>query len=79
MRSAKLKNIHKNSLRAYAHELLKDRIMEESIGNEIEINIEKALVDSFVKLDKDILNEAIPTSKGPDRELLDVAMSGRLL
>jgi len=76
MRSAKLKNIHKNSLRAYAHELLKDRIMEESIGNEIEINIEKALVDSFVKLDKDILNEAIPTSKGPDRELLDVAMSG---
>ncbi len=78
LRSLKLKEIHKASLRSYAEDLLKDRIMEESIGNEIKFDIEKALVESFTKLDIDILNEAIPKNAiYPDKETMDVAMSGR--
>jgi len=80
LRSQKLKEIQKLSLRSYAEDLLKDRIMEESMGNEVKFDIEKALVDSFNKLDMDILNEAIPKNAiYPDKETMDVAMSGRFL
>lgn len=78
MRSSTLKEIHKKALRNYTEDLLRDRIMEESIGNEIKVDIEKALVDSFLKLDQDILDEAIPkNAMYPDKETMDVAMSGR--
>ena len=59
-RSKKLKEIHKQSLRMYAEELVKERIMEESVGNEIEFNLEKILAASFLKLDRDLLAEATP-------------------
>ena len=42
LRTARLKELHRASLRRYAEELLRDRIMEESIGNDdIEPNMEK--------------------------------------
>ena len=78
-RSQKLKELHKQSLRLYAEELLKERIMEESIGNEIEYNLEKILENSFLKLDKDLVVEALPNAasgKALDKETMDVAMSG---
>lgn len=77
MRSHKLREIHKRSLNEYAYELLKDRHMEESMGNEVKLDVHKSLEDAFVKLDADILAEAVPKDPlQPDRELMDVAMSG---
>lgn len=79
MRSAKLKELHKQALRLYADELLREKIMEESIGNDPEVNLERILVNSFLKLDKDILTEAMPNAasgKPLDKETMDVAMSG---
>lgn len=79
LRSDKLKEIHRQSFNLYAEELLKERIMEESIGNEIDINIEKILKSSFLKLDQDIKVEAMPnpaSGKPLDKETMDVAMSG---
>lgn len=79
MRSQKLKNLHKQSLLLYAEELLKERIMEESIGNEIEYNIENILKNSFLKLDNDLIVEALPnpaSGKSLDKETMDVALSG---
>jgi serine/threonine protein phosphatase PrpC len=79
MRSNKLKELHKQSLRLYAEDLLKEKIMEESIGNDLEINLERILTNSFLKLDKDILLEAMPnpaSGKQLDKEIMDVAMSG---
>lgn len=78
-RSEKLKEIHKASLNLYADELLRERIMEESIGNEIEFNIEKILKQAFLKLDQDIKVEAMPNpanGKLLDKETMSVAMSG---
>lgn len=78
-RSPKIKELHKQALRLYAEELLKERIMEESIGNDIEINLERILTNSFLKLDKDILTEALPNAasgKSLDKETMDIAMSG---
>jgi pyruvate dehydrogenase phosphatase len=79
MRSLKIKELHKQSLRHYAEELLKERIMEESIGNEVEINLEKILANSFMKLDSDLIAEALPNpirGKQVDKENMDIAMSG---
>ena len=79
MRSAKIKEIHKQSLKLYAEELLKERIMEESIGNEIEFNLEKILDNSFMKLDADLVTEALPnvaSGKLLEKENMDVVMSG---
>ena len=79
MRSNRLKELHKQSLRLYAEDLLKEKVMEESIGNDPEINLERILTNSFLKLDKDILLEASPnvaSGKVTDKETLDVAMSG---
>jgi pyruvate dehydrogenase phosphatase len=79
LRSEKLREIHKQSLNLYTDELLKERIMEESIGNDIEINIEKILKASFLKLDQDVKVEAMPnpaSGKLLDKETMDVAMSG---
>ena len=79
MRSPKLKELHRQSLLLYADELLKEKIMEESIGNEIEFNLEKILIDSFLKLDHDLMVEALPnpaSGKILDKETMDVAMSG---
>ena len=71
--------MHKKSLRVYADELLRDRLIEESMGNDFELNVERALIESFQKLDKDILAEALPATGKPDKELMDVAMSGRFI
>lgn len=79
LRSAKLKELHKQSLTLYAEELLKERIMEESIGNEIEFNIEKILTNAFLKLDHDLTVEALPNAANGtqlDKETMDIAMSG---
>jgi hypothetical protein len=79
MRSPKLKELQKQSLRLYAEELLRDKIMEESIGNEIQFNMSRILTNAFVKLDHDLINEALPNpgiGKMLDRETMDVAMSG---
>jgi len=79
MRSEKLKLIHHQSLRTYAEELLKDRIMEESIGNDLKLNYEKILTDSFLKLDQHLEMEAKPdiaSGRQLDKETMDVIMSG---
>lgn len=79
LRTPKLKEIHKQSLRQYAEDLLKEKIMEESIGDEIEHNISKILTDSFIKLDNDLITESLPNAangKLSDRETMDVVMSG---
>ena len=79
LRSAKLKEIHKQSLSLYAEELLKERVMEESIGNEVEMNIEKILTNAFLKLDADLSVEALPnvaSGRPLDKETMDIAMSG---
>lgn len=80
LRSQKLKDLHRISLQRYAEELLRDRIMEESIGNELEVNMEKILINAFVKLDSDLTLEAMPDPTSGktvlDKETLDVIMSG---
>ena len=79
MRSPKIKEIHKQSLKLYAEDLLKERIMEESIGNEIEFNLEKILENSFLRLDNDLVTEALPnvaSGKILEKENMDVVMSG---
>ena len=79
LRSARIKELHKNSLKLYAEELLKERIMEESIGNEIEFNMEKILREAFLKLDNDLVVEALPnvaSGKLLEKENMDVANSG---
>lgn len=87
MRSQRLKELQKQSLRLYAEELLKERIMEESMGQDLESgdpnnglpNISKVLTNAFLKLDNDLLNEALPnpgSGKMLDRETMNVAMSG---
>ena len=47
------------------------------MGNEVKLDVQKALEDAFVKLDVDILAEAVPKDpRLPDKELMNVAMSG---
>ena len=60
LRTQKLKDMQRQSLRQYAEELLKEKIIEESIGNEIVPNMNKILINAFLKLDADLLTEALP-------------------
>ena len=79
LRTQKLKDMQRQSLRQYAEELLKEKIIEESIGNEIVPNMNKILINAFLKLDADLLTEALPnpaSGKALDKETMDVAMSG---
>lgn len=84
LRTTKLKDIHRLSLHRYAEDLLRERIMEESIGNDdLEPNIEKILNNAFLRLDADLTAEALPDpivsggrASPPDKETLDVIMSG---
>ena len=79
-RSSKLRLLHRQSLRAYADELLQAHIMEESMGNtELQVDIGEVLKNAFVKLDEHIGLEALPspaTGMQLDKETMDVAMSG---
>lgn len=58
--------------------------MEESIGNDdLEPNMEKILLNAFLRLDTDLATEALPNpvanggrASPPDKETLDVIMSG---
>lgn len=71
-------------MQRYAEDLLRDRIMEESIGNDdIVPNIDKILTNSFMRLDNDLAAEALPEpsvnggrANVTDKETLDVIMSG---
>jgi pyruvate dehydrogenase phosphatase len=74
-RIPKMKEIHKMSLTNYAEELLTMNVLEGS--NDSGTNIEAILRNAFLKLDRDIIVEALPSPGQPiDRDTLDIAMSG---
>lgn len=80
-RTAQLKELHRNSLQTYGEELLKERIIEESMsdGTPVEYDFPKILKDAFMRLDKDLSQEALPnpaSGKALDKDTMNIAMSG---
>jgi pyruvate dehydrogenase phosphatase len=73
LRTMKMKEIHQNSLNHYAEELLTMNMLE----NNEPLNMEQILTNSFLKLDRDIIIEALPAPGHPiDTDMLDTAISG---
>jgi len=77
LRTIKMKEIHKKSLIQYAEELLTMNMLEcINIAEEMQ-SIDSILTNAFLKLDRDIITEALPVPGSmADPDMLEIAMSG---